>query len=67
MPNREAMIIETIESITDRKYQIKESMENLRIQFKKSDDDREDKRLGLELELILRKKFSPRWTSVYFS
>ena len=66
MTNREAMIKETIESITNRKFWIKESKLDLLVKFKKSDDDVEDKRLGLELELILRKKFTPRFTSIYF-
>ena len=66
MTNREALIKETIESITNRKYEIKESKESLLIQFKKSNDDAEDTRLGLELEQILLKKFTPRYTSIYF-
>jgi len=66
MTNREALIKETIESITNRKFEIKESKDSLLIQFEKSDDDAEDTRLGSELETILRKKFTPRYTSISF-
>jgi len=66
MTNRDAMIQETIKEITNRKFEIKESKIDLIVRLTKSDDDIEDKRLGLELELILRKKFTPRYTSVYF-
>ncbi len=64
MENREALIKKTIESITDRKYRIIESKENLIVNFKPTEDEEDNKlREKLEKEFI---QFHPRLIFVNF-
>ena len=61
---REARIKETIEGITNRKYEIKESKEYLIVNFKKTDEETDIKlREELEKELL---EFRPRILFINF-
>ena len=61
---REARIKETIEGVTNRKYEIIESKEKLIVRFKKTDEEKDNKlREELEKELL---KFKPRIIFVNF-
>jgi len=64
MKNREALIKETIESITNRKYRIIESKEKLIVNFKPTENEEDNKLRGkLEKEFV---KFHPRLIFVNF-
>jgi len=64
MKGREARIKETIEGITNRSYEIKESKEYLIVHFKKTDEETDIKlREQLEKELL---EFRPRVLFVNF-
>jgi len=64
MKGREAQIKETIESMTNRRYEIGESMEKLIVNFKKTDKEKDNKlRKELEKELL---KFRPRILFINF-
>lgn len=64
MKGREAQIKETIESKTDRRYEIIESKEKLIVRFKKTNEESDNKlREELEKELL---KFHPRILFINF-
>ena len=64
MKGREARIKETIEGMTNRKYEIKGSKEYLIVHFKKTDEETDIKlREQLEKELL---EFRPRILFVNF-